>query len=152
MKVCVGGTFNIFHKGHKKLLDKAFQIAGKNGVVYIGLIIGKMLSKKHFIIPFEDRKREIKKYLKNGGYDNRAIIKPIHDIYGLAVDLDFDVIIVSPETIKNAEIINKERKKIGKKFLKIIQIPFVLAEDNKPISSTRIYNNEINKEGRILLQ
>ena len=63
---------------------------------------------------------------------------------------DFDCIIISPETRPTAEEINNIRKQKGKKPLQIIQIPFVLADDNVPISSTRIRNKEINKDGSIL--
>ena len=64
MKVCIGGTFNIFHKGHKKLIDKAFQIAGKKGSVFIGLTTGKILNKKPYVKTFEERKEFLLKKAK----------------------------------------------------------------------------------------
>jgi pantetheine-phosphate adenylyltransferase len=150
MKVCVGGTFNILHKGHKYLIEKAFQIAGKNGIVFFGVSEGETLHKrKKFVNPFNKRLNNLKKYLKLKNYEKRSIIVPIHDKYGLTLDKDFDAIIVSPGTIKNAIEINKERKKIGKKPIKIIKIPYVLADDNKPISSTRIYDKIINENGKV---
>ena len=152
MRVCLGGTFNILHKGHKKLFDKAFQTAGENGTVFIGVTHGEMLQKKKNVAPFDKRVNTIKKYLKSKEYDRRAIIKPIYDKYGPTIDEEYNAIIVSPETIINAEEINKKRVNNGKKPLKIIKIPYVLAEDNRPISSTRVLNNEINKEGKVLQQ
>jgi len=149
MRVCIGGTFNILHKGHKYLIDKAFETAGEKGIVFIGITEGEMLKKKKFLTPFDQRVNAIKKYLSLKGYDKRADIKAIYDKYGLAVDREFDAIVVSPETVKNADEINKNRIKIGKKPLMIVQIPYILADDNKPISSTRILDNEIDKEGRI---
>ena len=50
MKVWIGVTFNTLHNGHKKLFDKAFQTAGKNGTVFIGVTEGKMLHNKKFVI------------------------------------------------------------------------------------------------------
>jgi pantetheine-phosphate adenylyltransferase len=150
MKVCIGGTFNILHKGHKKLIDKAFQIAGDNGIVFIGVVKGNLLKEKKFIKPFDIRVNSINQYLKSKEYSKHALIRPIYHIYGSAVDGDFDAIIVSPETIKNAEEINKKRVSKNKKSLKIFKIPYVLAEDGKPISSTRIYNKIIDEEGRVL--
>jgi len=70
--------------------------------------------------------------------------------YGPALDGEYDAIIVSPETIKNAQDLNIKRIKMKKKPLKIVEIPYVLAEDNKPISSTRILNKEIDENGRVL--
>jgi len=151
MKVCVGGTFNILQKGHKKLLDKAFEIAGENGTIFIGIIEGEMLKKKKFSVSLNERKRNLEKYLLTKKYNNRSVIIAIRDMYGYAVDMDLDAIIVSPETFKNAEKINKDRIRGGKKTLRIIQIPFVLAFDKKPISSTRIKNKEIDKEGKEVL-
>lgn len=150
MRVCLGGTFNIFHKGHKKLIDIAFQTAGKNGYVFIGLIKGNILKKKKFVIPYKNRVNAIKKYIKSKGYNQNFEIMPIYDKYGLAVDEDFDSIIVSQETLENANEINQKRILKDKKPLDLIKIPMILANDNKPISSTRIFNKEIDEEGNII--
>ena len=52
MRVCIGGTFDIFHKGHKLLIDTAFKIAGKQGHVFIGITNGDILKAKGDIKPF----------------------------------------------------------------------------------------------------
>jgi len=149
MIVCIGGTFNILHKGHKILISKAFEKAGKTGKVFIGVTKGEILQNKIYVKPYNERVNAIKKYLLKQGYDKQAIIKPILDKYGPTIDGEFDAIIVSPETIKNAEEINKKRIANRKNPLEIIKIPFVLAEDKKPISSTRILKKEIDNNGKI---
>ena len=110
MKVCIGGTFNILHKGHKKLINKAFQIAGKKVSVFIGLTTGKILNKKSYVKTFEERKIILMQYLHEKGFIKRGIIKSIRDRYGPSIEKEFDVIVVSPETIKTAEEINKKAK------------------------------------------
>jgi len=150
MRVCIGGTFNILHKGHKYLIDKAFETAGKTGSVFIGVTKGEISQKNKNVKKHDERVNAIKKYLSEKRYDKQAVIRPIFDKYGPSIDGKFDVIIVSPETIKTAEEINNKRKNKGKKPLKIIQIPSILAEDNIPISSTRIINKEIDENGKIM--
>jgi len=150
MKVCVSGTFNVLHKGHKKLIDKAFEYAGKTGTVYIGVTDEKMLKKKKFKKPFNQRVKAIKDYLSGKKYNKHFFIKKINDKYGPALYGEYDAIIVSSETIINAQDLNKKRIKMGKKPLKIVEIPYVLAKDKIPISSTRILNNEIDENGRVL--
>ena len=150
MKICIGGTFNILHKGHKHLLEKAFELIGFNGNVFIGLSSGDLIKDKMEIKPFDARKKVLEQYLSRKGFLKRAIIKPITDKYGPSIDEEFDAIVVSPETFKTAEEINNKRLEKGKKPLKIVQIPFVMADDGLPISSTRIINQEIDENGRVL--
>lgn len=150
MKVCIGGTFDVLHKGHKTLIDKAFEIAGTHESVFIGITIEELLKQKNDVKPIEERKKSIEQYLTNKGILNQAIIQPITDKYGPLLKEDFDAIVVSPETVETAKEINRKRESTGKKPVKIIQIPFVLANDNKPISSSRIKKGEIDKEGKIL--
>ena len=150
MRICVGGTFNKIHKGHKTLIRKAFENAGKDGKVFIGLATGDLVKNKVNIKPFDDRKDELEKFLHKNGFSNQAVIVPIKNKYGLTLDEDFDGIVISPETEKIAKEINKKRILKNKKPLKIIKIPFVLAKDGKPISSTRINKKEINEDGNIL--
>jgi len=150
MKVCIGGTFNILHKGHKTLINKSFEVAGVDGTVFIGLASGKLVKSKIGIKSLYKRKTELEKYLKKKKFLKKATIQQITDKYGPTLIQDFDAIVVSPETLKTAEEINIKRKEKGKKPMKIIQIPYVLAEDGKPISSSRIINKEIYENGNIL--
>jgi len=149
MRVCVGGTFDRFHKGHKTLIKKAFEIVGNSGTVFIGLAKGDLVKNKKNIRPFYMRKRELEKFLVNKGFNNQSIIVPITNKYGLTLDEDFDAIVISPETEKIAIKINQKRVLKGKKPLKIIKIPYILAEDGKPISTTRIKNKGIDENGNI---
>lgn len=144
-KVVLGGTFDILHKGHRALISRAFEL----GKVTIGLTSDEYAqkSKKRMVNPFLKRKEEIETFIKNNFSCLARIIK-INDIFGPTLREDFDFIVVSPETKKNAQKINRERKKRGKKPIEIITIDFVLAEDGKPISCTRIIKGEIDKEGR----
>ena len=150
MKVCIGGTFNILHSGHKLLIDKAFETAGTKDSVFIGVTSKDLTGKKKNVKSLKERKKALEQYLSKKGFLNRAIIKPIKDKYGPSIDEEFDAIVISPETIKTAEEINHKRSKKGKKPLKIVQIPFLLANDGIPISSSRINNKEIDTNGRIL--
>ena len=103
MKVCIGGTFDKLHKGHKFLINTAFQIAGTKGSVFIGITSGKITKIKGNVKPFKDRKKIIEQYLTKKGYINRAKIKSIINKYGPSVKEKFDAIVVSPETKENAE-------------------------------------------------
>ena len=148
MNVCLGGTFYPLHKGHKKLLKKAIELAGVNGSIFIGITSDRMTEKKGRIASFEKRKKSIEQFLSEEG--KRAIIQSITDKFGPSIDGDYDAIVVSPETNPTADEINKKRKQLGKKPLQIVVIPFVLSEDNQPISSSRIRRKEIDENGTML--
>ena len=150
MRVCIGGTFDTLHKGHELLINKAFQTAGKQGSVFIGITTGKIPKKKGNIKSFEERKKTIEQYLLKKGCINRVTIQPIKDKYGPSIKDEFDAIVISPETKSTAEEINDKRRRNMKKPLKIVQVPFVLANDGTPISSSRIRKKEIDENGRIL--
>ena len=150
MNVCLGGTFYPFHKGHKALLKKAFQVAGAQGSVFIGVTSLAMVKKKGEIASFEKRKQSIEQFLTEENIREQVTIQPLSNKFGPTLEGDFDAIIVSPETKPIAEEINKKRKQLRKKPLQIVVIPFVLSEDNQPISSSRIRRKEIDENGMML--
>ena len=133
----MGGTFDILHKGHEALLKKAFSL----GEVTIGLTSDKMARrfKKRKVNEFSGRKREIEKLIKREKWGKFRIIK-IEDKFGPTLGEEFSYIVLSPETYPTAVLINKKRKQLKKKPIKIIKIKFVLDKDKKPISATKILN------------
>jgi pantetheine-phosphate adenylyltransferase len=150
MKVCLGGTFHPLHKGHKELLRKAFQVAGPEGSVFIGLTSPTMIKKKGKLVSFGKRKESIVQFLAEENVLEQATIQPLFNKFGPTLEGDFDAIVVSPETKPSAEEINRKRTHLGKTPLQIIVIPFVLSDDETPISSSRIRRKEIDENGTIV--
>ena len=84
--------------------------------------------------------------------NKKIVIVKLHDRYGPTIIEDFDAIVVSPETKPIAKEINKIRNDKHLKKLKIYTIPFEIAYDYIPISSTRIKMKKIDKEGNPILK
>ena len=150
MKVWIGGTFDVLHKGNKALINRALEIAGKRGHIFIGITSEEFFRNKKNLKTFEERKKTVLEYISMEKKVKQVVVKPIKDKYGPSINGNFDDIVVSPETIETAKEINKKRRENGKKPLKIIEIPFILAEDDKHISSSRIKKGEIDINGKIL--
>jgi pantetheine-phosphate adenylyltransferase len=75
----------------------------------------------------------------------------LDDAYGVTLsDKRIDAIIVSDETEPRAHEINEKRKSLGMPPLPIVAVKMVLSEDHYPISSTRIWFEEIDREGNLL--
>jgi pantetheine-phosphate adenylyltransferase len=148
MKVVTGGTFAQIHKGHMKLLDRAFEIGD---LVYIGLT-SDLYVKDHKILnikPYIEREKTLKLTVEK--YRKEYVIVPINDKYGESINSDFDVIIVSKEKYSTAIEINTIRAKKSLRPLKIVTIDYIMAEDLLPISSTRIFKGEIDENGTRLM-
>jgi len=149
--VAVGGTFDEFHKGHRALLKKAFEVGN---CVLIGLCADdfvKKLRKPHKIAPYAKRLEELKSFLRKRGVLERVEIVPLNDPYGVTVSRNrLDAIVVSKETEPRAHEINEKRRSNGRPLLEIVVIDMILAEDYFPISSTRIWLMEIDHEGHLL--
>lgn len=146
MKVCVAGTFNVIHSGHRRLLEKAFEIGGE---VFIGLTSDEMAGSSRGVAvqSYEVREKNLIEEAQQLSGGKRFHITQITDVYGSAVVGNYDAIVVSKETEENALAINEVRKRQGLKELGIIVIGMVLADDGKPVSSTRILCGEICSDG-----
>ena len=145
-KVAVGGTFDKFHDGHKKLLSTAFEIGE---MVEIGVTSDAFGGLKGDIDSCEERMKNLKYFFSD---KSDFTIVPLEDPYGTTIyDSDFEAIVVSEETEPTAVEINNIRISKGMKPLDIVVVSFVLAYDGTPISSTRIRRGEINQNGNIII-
>ncbi len=151
-KVVVGGTFDYLHDGHVVVLTKAFEVGER---IIIGICSDEMqllLRKDSAGVQLLDvRIPTLEKLLRSRGWFERAEIKVISDAFGSAAEgAELEAIVVSPETRKRAEELNELRSSRGLKPLEIVEVPFVLAEDGKPISSIKIRYGEIDIHGKLL--
>ena len=147
-KVVIGGTFDMIHRGHKKILETGLQL-GKSAV--IGLTSDDFASRFRVerILPYGERKENLEDFVKSIGKPYEIV--EIMDSYGIAtIDPEIDCIVVSEETLLRAEEINAIRFKKGLNKLTIVVIPILLAEDGKPISADRINAGEIDTVGKVL--
>ena len=149
--VAVGGTFDQFHKGHRTLLLKTFEVGEK---VIIGLCSDecvKKLDKPHVTASYSKRLEELKAFLRERGFSDRYKIIPLNDAYGITLSKGcIQALVVSKETEPMALKINRKRKALDLPPLKIVVIDMVPSENHVSISTTRIHRGEIDREGRLL--
>ncbi|MFA4958119.1 MAG: phosphopantetheine adenylyltransferase [Candidatus Methanoperedens sp.] len=147
-RVAVGGTFNPLHDGHIALLKKAAELS-RAGELLIGLTSDEMTRKKdHEVEDYQNRYNDVMEYIKTLGFI--PTIVRLDDPYGPTIREDFDCLVVSPETQPIGLKINMIRKEKGLCQLRIVLVDYVLADDGLPISSTRIWNGEIDGHGKVL--
>ncbi|KXB07132.1 hypothetical protein AKJ51_01920 [candidate division MSBL1 archaeon SCGC-AAA382A20] len=148
-KVAVGGTFDYMHDGHKAILSKAYEIGER---VQVGIVSDQKNLEKDSagIRPLDKRLAELKEFLKKQEWLKRTEIEVISDPFGPAVESKkLEAIVVSEETRQGAEKINEIRSERDLDPLDIVEIPLVLADDGRPVSSIRIRYDEIDVHGNI---
>jgi pantetheine-phosphate adenylyltransferase len=145
-KTIVGGTFDNFHKGHEYLLKVAFDVSD---FVIIGISSDQFAQRFRTgeVESYKTRNSIITQYCTPLGKFKTI---EINDFYGPSTtDPELEAIVVSEETSLRAKEINAVRTKKNLQKLVIIEVPFAVAEDGKPISSERIRNKEIDTEGNL---
>lgn len=150
--VC-GGTFDLFHKGHKTFLKQTLALSEK---VLIGITSNLYIQTFKNGLSIEDfkiRKKAVEQFIDSIGAGGRVEIVSINSAYEpyLESSNKYQAIAVTSQTEKTALDINLKRKKKQLPELKIIVIPMELTEDGREISSSRIRNGEINREGRLYI-
>ncbi len=150
-EVVVGGTFDYLHDGHRALLAKAFELGE---TVMVGVCSDEMqeiLRKDSAgIQPLAVRMWSVLDFLQKKGFLSRTKIIVLSDPFGPAAeDREAKAIVVSPETKDGAKQLNSIRVSKGLTPLEIVEVPFVLAEDQSPIASIRIRYGEMDEHGKI---
>ncbi len=149
-KVCLGGTFDMFHVGHEALIHKALEVGEK---VLIGLTTDERAKNSRpdtSLSLYSKRRDVIESWLKEQKYFHRVEIVPLNDDWGpAALGEEYEGIIVSEETEKKATLLNLSRLENGSQPLRIIVVPMLKAYDGRRISSSRIRKGEIDSKGLI---
>jgi pantetheine-phosphate adenylyltransferase len=148
--VATGGTFDILHKGHYKILLKAFEV-GRQVIIGISSDNYATLKKKKITNEYSIRQEKLKKFIGENFNKSNYSIYQLNDFYGPTVlTRHVEAIVTTKSTKENCVKINELRKLKGMPQLEIILVPLVEDKEGKVISSTRIREGEIDINGNKL--
>ena len=151
MNVALGGTFDPVHDGHRELFERAFEL----GDVTVGLTADTLAPEtrhvERYVRPYDRRKRDLEAELEPRAetHGREFAIRELSEPTGIAVEPEFDALIVSPETREGGDRINEIRTERGHDPLDVVVVEHVEAEDGGRISSTRIVAGEIDEHGNL---
>lgn len=146
-KVVLGGTFDRLHNGHKVLLNKAAELASEH--IVIGVTDREMLIKKslyEMIEPVEFRIERVVDFVEDISGEAKCLAEPITDPFGPSTRIqDLEAIVVSRETIKGADAVNKKRNEQGMSQLDVIIVELVEGSD-EILNETKISSSSKRRE------
>ena len=148
--VATGGTFDHLHRGHVALLTRSFEVGE---AVVIGVTSDAFARKegKNPDQSYPERVRALRAFIHERFPGRKYVIARLDDFFGPGIAApDVQAIVVSREKAKRVSIANALRKEKGYPPQETVVVDFVLAQDSKPISSTRIRKGEIDTEGRAM--
>ena len=141
--VAVGGTFDRLHEGHKELLKTAFSL-GKRVIIGVTddvMIRTKLLSP--LILPHEQRKKDLKSFLASRHVEGRMSIVRLTDPYGpLKTNQAIEALVVGP-------LVREDVMREIERRLPVVRCRTVYSDDGAHLSSTRIRQGAVSREGRI---
>lgn len=147
--VAVGGTFDILHVGHEKLLAKAFELGE---LVFVGVTGDRLVStlnKDHPVRKFAVRQRDLRRLFKARGWIQRARITELRDRFGPAIRRKrLEALVVSEESRANGLRVNALRRNQGLKPLRLYVVRMVRTKNGLPLSDTRIRRGEVSPQGK----
>lgn len=153
LAVC-GGTFDHLHKGHKAFIKFNLHTAAR---VLLGITSDAYIKQRKAdvaIEPYEVRKNAVLDFLKEIHAFDRVKIEAIDDVHIPKnwEHLPIEAIIVSPDTVDGAEAINQLREKRGLAVLSVVTAPLIRGDGNAVISSKKIREGSMNREGKLFVQ
>jgi phosphopantetheine adenylyltransferase len=142
-KLFFKGAFDHFHKGHELFLKT---VASFGKPLVAGIAVQAEVDQD-----FETRRTILKEKLTLTGqmFEIVPLGKDFFKVGAVNRD-DLQFFAFSPDEKPLAEEINKQRAVVGKTPLIFIEVPPFLSEDKKPLSSTRIREGTVDKEGRLV--
>ena len=147
--VATGGTFDHIHRGHVALLSKSFEVGDK---VVIG-VTSDVFARKEGKNPdqgYDERVAALDALIRQSYPGREYQIAKLDDYFGPGIaSPQIQAIVVSRETARRVPIANALRRSKGFPPLEVVVVDYVLADDSKPISSTRIRKGEIDPQGRV---
>ena len=139
LRVYTGGTFDLFHVGHVRLLERCRELSGQSGTVIVSLNTDEFIEKykgKKPLISYEDRKailescRYVNSVIENyGGADSKESIILTQFIDVIAIGSDW----ARKDYYKQ---MNFTQDWLDEQNISLIYIPYT-----KKISSTLIKQN-----------
>lgn len=154
MSVCVGGTFDVLHIGHKKLLAYAAALSiEKNTELVVGVTSDFFANSKRErkVNKLAERFEEMRYWLEDQfEFERRPKYLVINDGLGPAANRpEITDLVVSEETRQGAEVINELRIKRKIPPVEVHVIAMELDANGKEIHASRIINGEIDPDGKL---
>lgn len=132
------------------MLEKSFEVGDE---VVIGVTSDEFARKmgKEPALPYRERVRRLEGFLQKRFPGRSYVVAKLFDYFGPGItSAEVQALVASEETASRLRIANKLREARGLPPLELVVVEIVMADDSKPISSTRIKRGEIDVEGRVL--